>query len=117
MSAAEESLRFTGLFESELLVELMLRYWKHLRADEREFRNELLEAAAEALRTSVAGQQLFEDVQPQNMNFVAAIWYAEFSGLDDDSDCQQDERVQRQEWLERVQHAVPSCFCDPELLP
>ena len=26
MSAAEESLRFTGLFESELLVELMLRY-------------------------------------------------------------------------------------------
>ena len=117
MSAAEESLRFTGLFESELLVELILRYWEHPRADDREFRNEILEAAAEALRASVDGQRLLEDVRPQNINLVAAIWYAEFLALGGDGGCSQDERVQRQEWLDKVRRAVPTCFCDPELLP
>ena len=37
MSIAKESLRMTGLFEAEVLVELMLRHWKHLLATDRDF--------------------------------------------------------------------------------
>ena len=31
---AQISLNFTGLYESELLVELMLRYWNHPNAND-----------------------------------------------------------------------------------
>ena len=34
---AEASLEFTGLFEVEVLLELMLRFWGHPLADNRKF--------------------------------------------------------------------------------
>ena len=48
MSIARASLKLSGLFEAELLLELMLRYWNHPLADDRDFRNNLLENAAES---------------------------------------------------------------------
>ena len=49
-SVAKLSLQLTGLFEAEVLVELMLRQWKHPLADQTEFRDQLLEQAADVLR-------------------------------------------------------------------
>ena len=69
---AKVSLDFTGLYESELLTELMLRFWNHPNADDADFRNTLLETAAEALRAAVAGQQLIEGLAPNQMNLVSA---------------------------------------------
>lgn len=66
--------------------------------------------AAEVLNRSQAGEQFFEDIQPADMNLVAALWYAE--------SCQvaavgEPEKQMRQDWLARVRRALPSCFCDP----
>jgi hypothetical protein len=95
----------------------MLRYWHHPWAEDREFRNGLLESAAEALRASVAGEVLMADVLPQDMNLVAAVWYVEWAALADAAEHGTGECQRRQDWLKRVRHAVPSCFCDPHLLP
>lgn len=117
MSIAKRSLSFTGVFESELLLELMLRFWNHPLAGDAEFRNELLERAAEALRAAVAGSQLIEDLHPANVNLVAAIWYAELTSFDQGADDYPAELApQRQEWLETVRRTLPSCFCNPDLL-
>ena len=115
-SIAKACLRFTGLFEAELLVELMLRYWDHPRADDREFRSGLLEAAAEVLRASVAGERLLDDVDPQYMNFVAAIWYAESVSLEEHAETSAKETRLRRKWLENLLHSLPSCFCNPDSL-
>jgi hypothetical protein len=117
MSTADQSLRLTGTFEAELLVELMLRFWQHPWAEDREFRNSLLESAAEALRASVAGQILVADVSPPNMNLVAAVWYVEWAAVADATERGTDELQRRQDWLDRLRRAIPSCFCDPDLLP
>jgi hypothetical protein len=82
MALVEESLRCAGLYEAELLLELMLRFWQHPRAQDEDFRNELLEQAAEALRRSSSGERLLEDVPPGDMNLVAALWYAEWSSVE-----------------------------------
>lgn len=115
-SIAKECLRFTGLFEAELLTELLLRYWEHPHANDPEFRSALLESAARVLRASIAGQHLFEDLAPQNVNFVAAIWYAESVSVDERGEMSSAERRKRVEWLEAVTRAIPSCFCNPEFL-
>jgi len=115
MSIAEKSLELTGLFESELLVELMLRYWKHPRADDPEYRNILIEGAAEALRAAIAHHTLIEGLPPDKTSLVAAIWYAEWAGLDS-GDASGQELVERRNWLDEVRRALPSCFCDPDLL-
>ena len=114
MSIAKRCLAFSGLFEAELLLELMLRYWQHPRASEQEFRNELLEGAADALRACVAGQQLMADLRPKETNFIAAAWYVEWSALESGAE---DPQGLRRAWLERVQRAIPSCFCSPDQLP
>jgi hypothetical protein len=114
VSIAKRSARYTGLFEAELLLELMLRYWQHPLADEREFRNELLEKAAEALRTAAQGQQLIEELPAGDTNLVAAIWYVEWAALSASHEVQH--RQAREDWLERVRRSLPSCFCDPSLL-
>jgi hypothetical protein len=49
-SIAKACLRMTGLFEAELLTELILRHWGHPLASDGEYRSQLLEAAAQ--RTS-----------------------------------------------------------------
>jgi hypothetical protein len=113
MSIAEESLRLTGIFEAELLVELMLRYWEHPYADEPDFRHDLLEAAAQVLQAAVIGQTFIDDVPSEKMNLVAAVWYAETNSLDAGHS---PEIEQRRIWADRVRHAVPSCFCNPQSL-
>src|SRR6185369_7342524 len=115
-SVAKACLRFTGLFEAELLTELLLRFWNHPLADDPEFRSGLLETAAEVLRMSANGERLFEELHPQKVNFVAAIWYVESVSLAERSDVQPAERELREKWLDTLLTALPSCFCDPELL-
>jgi hypothetical protein len=112
-SIAEASRRLTGLFEAELLVRLMLWRWQHPFADDKEFANDLLEAAADVLRKCVDGNERFlENVHPLDMNLVAAVWYAEWAALSAAPASDADGR--RGAWLDAVRHALPSCFCNPE---
>jgi hypothetical protein len=115
-SIAKACLGFTGLFEAELLVELLLRYWEHPRADDPDFRADLLEAAAEALRASVAGERLLQDVDPPHMNLVAAVWYVESVALEERGEISARELRLRRKWLQKVLHSLPSCFCNPDSL-
>lgn len=113
---AERSLGVTGLFESELLVELMLRFWQHPFADDAEYRSFLLETAVEALRASVGNATLFTDIDPKNVNLVAAIWYSEASLIPEVEQQRADQIVERKAWLDKVRRALPSCFCNPDRL-
>jgi hypothetical protein len=115
-SVAKACLRFTGLFEAELLTELMLRYWNHPLADDRAFRNGLLEATAEVLRASAEGEKLFDELRPQNVNYVAAMCYAESVTVDSPGEISAKERRLRRQWLDKVRRAIPSCFCNPDML-
>jgi hypothetical protein len=114
MSIAEKCLAFSGLFEAELLIELMLRYWSHPLGGDKEFRNALLEGAADVLRSCIAGQQFMEDIPADQMNFVAATWYVEWNSL---SNGAEDLQGTRQIWLDQVRRAIRSCFCPPDSLP
>jgi hypothetical protein len=114
MSVAKKCLAFSGLFEAELLIELMLRYWSHPLAADEEFRNELLEGAAHVLRSCVGGHQALEDIPAKQMNFVAAVWYVEWRSLNDGAD---DPNRRRRKWLEQLRQSLPSCFCPPDSLP
>ena len=115
-SIAKACLRFTGLFEAELLTELMLRFWKHPRAEDADFRSALLEGAAEVLQASAEGERLFQDLRPRNVNFVAAMWYAESMAITQEVEITDLEREQRKEWLDSLLKSLPSCFCNPDLL-
>ena len=115
-SIAQECLRFTGLFEAELLTELILRFWQHPLADNSEFRSGLLESAAEVLQASVDGERLFDELEPQNVNFVAALWYAESVSVSEPGEMSASEQAQRTQWLSTLTKVLPSCFCNPELL-
>jgi hypothetical protein len=112
-SIASQCLALSGLFEAEVLVELMLRYWSHPFANDQEFRNQLLESAVECLQASVDGKLLMEDMPPDKMNLVAAIWYAEWTSIVGDG---AESVGERQHWLETVKRSIPSCFCDPGTL-
>jgi hypothetical protein len=114
-SIAKRSLKYTGLFEAELLVELMLRFWKHPLAGDADFRHDLLESAAQALRAAVAGQQLIQGLPPEAMNLVSAIWYAEWSAVTNTMQGKPAEGKGRRKWLETIRRSLPSCFCDPKL--
>jgi len=106
------------LFEGELLIELMLRYWHHPLAEESEYRNDLVDSAAEVIQASINGEKLLEDLPPSQMNFVAAVWYAEWAGLQGgSSEIPETEFRQRQAWLQELRRSVPSCFCDQNELP
>ena len=113
MSLARKSHDMSGLFEAEVLVGLMLRYWQHPLAEDREFCNELLERAAEVLTHALAGEKIMEDVEPANTNLIGAIWYAEWSAL---QGAGSESSAERQAWLDRVRRALPSCFCNPDEL-
>lgn len=118
MSIADDSLRFCQMFEGELLTELMLRHWGHPLAEDAEYRDGLIENAAKAIRMSMDGKKLVEGLQPAQMNFVAAVWYAEWAALQSSSsEIAATEGDQRERWLEALRRAVPSCFCDQEDLP
>ena len=113
---AKASLNFTGLYESELLVELMLRYWQHPRAAEAEFRNDILEAAAEALRSAVGGEVLIAGLPADQMNLVSAIWCAECNRIASDGDVSASEKSDVERWLTTVRRSLPACFCDHKYL-
>jgi|ERR1700722_2584846 len=115
-SIAKLSLQMTGLFEAEVFVRLMLWRWNHPYADDKEYANSLLEGAAEALRQACDGGRVIEDIPAAKLNFVAAVWYAEYCAIQD-SDEDPKRRRARKVWLNSVRHALPSCFCDPSDLP
>lgn len=114
-SNAGRSLAICGLFESELLLQLMLLQWKHPLAEDAEYRTNLLETATEVLDAAARGPGEAEFIQglpPNEMNLVAAIWYAEQRALEEDDQ----ERAGREQWLMDVRRSLPSCFCDPDEL-
>jgi hypothetical protein len=113
MSIARRCLELASLFEAELLTELMLRHWKHPFADDAEFRNDLLEASTQALQHAANGEQLLDSVAPENINLVAALWYAEWVAMPtSESEDAVEIHQPREKWLEVVRRAVPSCFTD-----
>jgi hypothetical protein len=113
-SIASQCLALSGLFEAELLTELMLRHWGHPFAEDPHFRNQLLEAAVEVLKMSLTGKELIKGVPPEEVNLVLALWYAEWNNLNMG---EAEEAEQRNQWLEKIKHAIPSCFCDQKDLP
>lgn len=115
-SIAELSLGMTGMFEAELLTQLMLREWKHPLSQVDDFRNHLLELAAEVLNRSVAGERFVDEIAPAHMNLVSALYIAESMMLSNDSALPADEERTRRAWLDSIRRSLPSCFCKPELL-
>src|SRR3990172_2174258 len=118
-SNAERSLAISSLFESEVLVWLLLRNWHHPLAEDGEFRNELLATATAVLDTAATGPPnsvFIEGLPPPDMNLIAAIWYAENQALHaPETESGRDPRA-RLRWLEAVRRALPSCFCPQDRL-
>jgi hypothetical protein len=114
-SIAQKSLALCQMFEAELLLELMLRHWRHPLADDTEFRNHLLETATAVLDEAVRGTSLIEGVSPADMNFIAAVYYAELRASEETHDSPEQHQA-REVWLTNVRRCLPSCFCDPGLL-
>lgn len=110
---ARRCFAFGNLFEAELLLELMLRFWRHPFADDADYRNNLHSSAMEVLREAAKGRRFMQDVPPKQMNFVAAVWYVEWNSVTANSE---DPAKRRRAWLQAIRKALPSCFCDPELL-
>jgi hypothetical protein len=111
-SVAEKSLEFTGLFEAEVFIRLMLWRWQHPLADDEVFANELLESASIILRDACDGTQVIETVPAESMNFVAAVWYVE-NNIANQFDADSETIKARFAWLATVRRGLPSCFCDP----
>jgi hypothetical protein len=117
MAVVDDALRLCSTFEAEVLLELLLRHWHHPRAADGEFRNDLLESTTEALIAAKSGTVLLEDLRSHETNFIAAVWYVEWSALESGVVESSVNDVQaRREWLDAVRHAIPSCFVDPDLL-
>lgn len=112
---AGQCLAICPLFEAELLLMLMLEKWGHPLADEETFRADLLEAATELLQVSSdqnCKEVFIDGMASQDMNFVSAIWYVEWNSIQDT----QDNRPERELWLNKVRQTLPSCFCSTENL-
>lgn len=115
LSVAQKSLALCQTFEAELLLELMLRHWNHPLANDSEFRNHLIETVTAILDEAVRGTTFIKGVLPADMNFVAALYYAELLACEVSIDLPQ-QRGLREAWLATVRRCLPSCFCDPGLL-
>jgi len=113
-SIAQKSFDLAGMFEAEVLTELLLWRWNHPLRHDAEFRNNLLEDAAAALRRAISGERLFDSVPAPETNLIAAICYAEWSSLEDGAE---DPGGERHGWLEGLRRSLPSCFCAQEDLP
>jgi hypothetical protein len=107
---AEKSLWLCSLFESEILVWLVLRNWHHPLSEDLEYRSDLLESAAELLASACSNsEQIFVEGMPtQDMNLIAAIWYCESCALQAPSE--HEDREARLEWLRTIRRSLPSCF-------
>jgi hypothetical protein len=114
-SIAEKSLELTGLFEAEVFVLLLLKNWGHPLADDKDFANELLESTSEVLRRAVDGEQFIEGMPAGDLNFVAAVWYAEQCATAQEGAAAENFEA-RKVWLAAVRRTLPSCFCDPKNL-
>ena len=104
----------TGTFEFELLIELLLRQWNHPLALNEEYRNDLMEAVAEALNQAGQGKSLTEEMKPNEVNMIFAAWHIETSLVANEQD--QDLKKQREQWLLSLRRSLPSCFCNQDLL-
>ena len=105
------------LFESELLLELMLRYWNHPFADNADFRGNLLETVTDVLTAASEGLsdcELIPGLPTAEMNFVAAVWYVEHCAVNDANG--KSNVSNRVRWLNAIRRSLPSCFCDPNSL-
>ena len=113
MAIVDDALKFCSTFEAEVLLEMMLRYWRHPLEADADFRNDLLEKATEVLSMAQAGTCFLEDIPCAHMNFIAAIWYIEWAAMEAKAnEISEDERQVRVEWLNQVRCELPSCFVD-----
>lgn len=112
-SNAGKSLVLCSLFESEVLVWLLLRNWQHPFSEDIHFRSDLLESATEVLIAAKSSSEVFVvGVPARDMNLIAALWYAENCALaDPETITGTVEYANRTAWLEKVRQALPSCFC------
>ena len=118
-SSAKRSLAICPLFESEVLIWLLLRTWNHPLAEDGDFRNQLLETATEVLSTAAAGSQgcaFIAGLPASDMNLIAAVWYAENRALEDLGADVGEDAAARLDWLAAVRRALPSCFCPQDHL-
>jgi len=118
-SNAARSLVICSLFESEVLIWLLLRNWHHPLAEDSDFRNQLLETATAVLDAAATGPQksvFIEGLPASDMNLIAAIWYAEHRALEDLDTESGGDRGARLRWLEAVRRGLPSCFCPQDHL-
>ncbi len=118
MNVVKSSLVFCKLFEAEVLLELMLRFWNHPLADDEEFRNNLIEGVTNVLTAAGAGEQLLSDVPASQMNFVAATVVCEMTTIETAAqDVDPGELQCRKEWLQVVRRSLPSCLTNQNRLP
>lgn len=114
-SVAQRSFLICNLFESEILVWLLLRNWNHPLAEDEEYRSNLLEAATsvlDAAATPGCTEVFISELPARDMNLIAAIWYAESCALQQpDSTKNANQRQLRKEWLNHIRKFLPSCFC------
>ena len=95
---AQQCLQMCPLFEAELLLELMFRFWSHPYADDSEYRSNILESATELLERASdpeCEEVFFKGMPSQDMNLVSAVWYVEWNSLQHNCD----DRESRNEWL------------------
>jgi hypothetical protein len=111
-STAAECLRFTALFEAEVLAQLMLDRWEHPLATDRSLASQLVDLASDALQAARDGTVFIEGLNPKDMSFIAAVWYVEWATVTGEPAIDPD--GSRMRWLEQVRRTFPSCFCDPE---
>ena len=112
---ARQCYAFCSLFESEILLQMMMEKWHHPFANNEEFRGGLLESATELLARAAeesCTEVFIEGLEANSMNFVAAVWYCEWLGVQND----RDQNEARQKWLTLVRRSLPSCFCSSNLL-
>ena len=111
MTNVERALVLANSFEAEVFVHLLLGRWNHPLTDDADFRESLLESATLAIRASMDGESLLEPLKSQDLNFIAALWFAEWSTLQ--SLVKIPFCVELQGWLDSLRRSLPSCFCDP----
>lgn len=111
-SVASCALIFASSFEAEVFVALLLEKWRHPLSSDEQFKNDLLEGAAEVLQASARGETVLAGIKPYDVNFIAALWYAEWNSLQSlgGTNAEKDARMA---WLNSMRRALPSCFCDP----
>lgn len=114
LNLPEVLFNITGTFEYELLIELILRHWQHPFATDENYRNEIMESVALLLSNAAKKKFPIDDMQQNEVNLVFALWYIESLLVINEQDVKL--KKIRQQWLSTINHALPSCFCDQDLL-